>query len=200
MADAARFSEAIKAKPSNSCRVHFVPMRKRELDPLTRSTSASEIVKISCMSSLASSRTMAVISLVIEAIGTASRTFRAYKAAPLDWSTTRAEADRKARSVARDTLCFAGASALAGFDFFDLTWRVLGFLAGAGVAFLAEALPGVADGFETGTAATGLAAQKSKQKESSQPLSRKPGEAASGTDGRFTVQDVKIKAVCSKAV
>src|SRR3569833_3046127 len=74
-ADASRFSEDIKARCSMSSRDSVVPTAMREDVCLSRSTSLSDTDSISFMSGLASSATIAVSNLVIEANGTAALAF-----------------------------------------------------------------------------------------------------------------------------
>ncbi len=70
--DAARFSEAISARRSISCRERVAPSRRRELLPFRKSKSSMLTSSGSSIGRLASSVTMAVMSLVSEAIGVTS--------------------------------------------------------------------------------------------------------------------------------
>mmetsp|Transcript_4851 Transcript_4851/g.17265 ORF Transcript_4851/g.17265 Transcript_4851/m.17265 type:complete len:216 (+) Transcript_4851:1846-2493(+) len=87
-AKAARFSDSISAISSAACRLICVPTRTRERLCFKASTSSAVMRSFSFGSSLASSTTMAVSSLVSEAMGTTVSASRDISTLPVLSSTT----------------------------------------------------------------------------------------------------------------
>src|SRR5687768_6416148 len=85
----------MSASSSSSLRVSTLPVRRRERVPLTESTS-SRLSTMRCSRSRSRSRmTIAVISLVIDAIGTTASLFLLITISPLSASCTSADEDRR---------------------------------------------------------------------------------------------------------